>query len=346
MAASSPLSPASGAPLSAPRFWELRRLIYNLVLTAVALFWFMTAWSHYRTAVNWSAFGALLVLALLANVCYSAAYLAEIPIQQLAPRELWNRLRRALWIVGTVFAVLLESYWINDEIYPGVGQPAPDPIREMNAMWTPDIASNINFPAPLAVLGFLGAVIGLFLALGAAAIFLFARKPRLARRAALAIAAGAVVYLALLLGFSAASRTTTLARGQEKYFCEIDCHLAYSVVDVKTPSDGHYVITLRTRFDETTISPSRPKDAPLTPSPRQVRLVDSAGREYRPVSIEGTPLLTPLRPADSYTTQLEFDVPKGATGLRLLLNTTPGWPDHVVIGDENSWLHKKTYFSL
>jgi hypothetical protein len=103
---------------------------------------------------------------------------------------------------------------------------------------------------------------------------------------------------------------------------------------------------LRTRFDETTTSPNRPKEAPLTPSPREVRLVDSVGRQYVPVSTSGTPLLTPLKPADSYATQLEFNLPKGATSLRLLINTIPQWPDKLVIGDENSWLHKKTYFAL
>ena len=56
--------------------------------------------------------------------------------------------------------------------------------------------------------------------------------------------------------------------------------------------------------------------------------------------------MTPLKPAESYTTQLEFTVPKDATGLRLLLNTIPAWPDHLVIGDENSWGHRKTYFAL
>ena len=56
--------------------------------------------------------------------------------------------------------------------------------------------------------------------------------------------------------------------------------------------------------------------------------------------------MTPLRPAESYATELEFRVPKDASGLRLLLNTAPAWPDHLVIGDENSWMHKKTYFSL
>ena len=218
--------------------------------------------------------------------------------------------------------------------------------KESPTMWNAHIASNMNFPAPLAVLGFAAACGGLFLALAAALIFWFARKPKFARIAAFATAVGAAVYFALLFGFSAGSHETALARGQEKYFCEIDCHLAYSVVDVKTKPDGRYIITLRTRFDETTTSPSRPKDATLTPSPREVRLVDGVGHQYAPVSDAGTPLLTPLKPADSYTTQLEFNLPKDATGLRLLINTTPGWPDHVVIGDENSWLHKKTYFAL
>jgi hypothetical protein len=160
---------------------------------------------------------------------------------------------------------------------------------------------------------------------------------------------GLALYFALLIGFSLSSHANTLSRGQEKHFCEIDCHLAYSVVDVKTRTDAvsnEYVVTLRTRFDETTTSPQRPQEAALTPSPREVRLIDSAGREYAPVSGSGTSLMTPLTPAGSYTTQLEFSVPKDATGLRLLLNTAPAWPDHLVIGDENSWGHKKTYFAL
>jgi hypothetical protein len=213
-------------------------------------------------------------------------------------------------------------------------------------MWNAPIASNMNFPAPLAVLGFLAACGGLVLAGGSALIFWFARKPKFARVAAVAIGTGAVVYFALLFGFSAGSHETALARGQEKYFCEIDCHLAYSVVDVKTHPDGRYLVTLRTRFDETTTSPSRPKDATLTPSPREERLVDSSGHKYAPVTTAGVPLLTPLKPADSYITKLEFNLPKEATGLRLLIKTAPQWPDYVVIGDENSWLHKKTYFAL
>jgi hypothetical protein len=182
-------------------------------------------------------------------------------------------------------------------------------------MWSAHIASNTNFPAPLAVLGFVGACCGLFLAAASSLILWFARKPKFARLTALAIGTGAVVYFGLLFGFSAGSHETAVARGQEKYFCEIDCHLAYSVVDVKTQPAGHCVITLRTRFDETTTSPRRPKDATLTPSPREVRLMDGAGHDYAPVIVGGTPLLTPLKPGESYTTQLEFNVPQEGSGM-------------------------------
>jgi hypothetical protein len=311
------------------------------------------SWPHFRPALTLDALAAMGILALLANLCYSAAYLADVPLQLVLPSTSWRRSRWTLWVLGTLFAILLENYWIADEIYPSVNEGAPHFFQGTDAMWTYTIASNMNFPAPLAVLGFVAASVGLFLALASILILWFSGKPphksKFARIAASTIAAGAVVYFALLFGFSTASRATTLARGQEKYFCEIDCHIAYSVVDVNTQPYANsirYRITLRTRFDETTTSPNRPKDAPLTPSPREVRLIDSVGREYAPLSTHGTPLPTPLKPADSYTTELEFTVPKETASLKLLINTLPAWPDRVVIGDENSLLHKKTYFAL
>jgi hypothetical protein len=211
--------------------------------------------------------------------------------------------------------------------------------------------TNMNFPAPLAVVAFLAAIAALVLALASAAIACFARKPKFARTCLLAVSAGAALYLVLLLGFSLASHPQLLTRSQEKYFCEIDCHLAYSLLDVKTApsaSSTHFLVTIRTRFDETTTSPSRPKDATLTPSPRTIVLLDPSGHQYAPIATQGTPLLTPLKPSDSYTTELTFDLPPTADPktLRLLITTTPAWPDHVVIGDENSLLHHKTYFAL
>ncbi len=216
-------------------------------------------------------------------------------------------------------------------------------------MWHLGINSNMNFPAPVAAVGFLAACCATLLSLCALAMAAFVRKRQIAQLTLLIVAGGAFVYLGLLFGFSLGSRDHLLAQGEEKYFCEIDCHLAYSVLHVNTkPSGGstQYTIALRTRFDETTISSQRPKDAPLTPSPRTVQLIDSRGVLYSPDATGETPLITPLIPGQSYTTELSFRIPPNAHGLRLLVTTTPQWPDRVVIGDENSWLHKKTYFAL
>jgi hypothetical protein len=209
--------------------------------------------------------------------------------------------------------------------------------------------SNMNFPAPLAALGFLAACGGVALLSIGTFVALFVRKPKVARSLFLSAASIAVAYLGLVCIFSLVSSGRILARGQEEYFCEIDCHLAYSVTDVKPLPDGastRYIVTLRTRFDETTISNMRPKDAPLSPSPRSVQLIDAPGNTYPIESLEGVPLTTSLIPGESYTTRLTFRVPPGAQGLRLLIRTTPQWPDHFVIGDENSLLHQKTYLSL
>lgn len=333
----------------ATRFWEPQRLWYNVALLMIVALWMIFTWPHFRPAMNLAALGKMTVLALLANLCYCAGYVAELFMQPIVPKAYLRRLRWAVWIAGILLAIVLSNYWIADEIYPDVSQDTAALVAARGITGSVTRASNMNFPAPLAVLGFLGACIGLFLAIAAVLIFWLARKPRFARYAAVTIGAGAVIYFGLLLGFSAGSHDNMLVRGQEKYFCEIDCHLAYSVIDLKTLTESgsnNYVVTLRTRFDETSTSPNRPKDAPLMPSPREVRLIDSDGREYDPVATSGASLMTPLKPAESYTTQLEFKVPKDASGLRLLLNTAPAWPDRLVIGDENSWGHKKTYFAL
>jgi hypothetical protein len=212
----------------------------------------------------------------------------------------------------------------------------------------PGMHSNMNFPAPVAVLGFLAAVGGLFLGLLTLLVLLSLHKIKWARWIGTLAGAGAIVYCGLLFGFSLGSREVTLPPGQEKYFCELDCHLAYSVRAIREEiSNGRrqLLVTLRTRFDETTTAPWRPKDLPLTPNPRQVLLLDHQGRTYSPATMTGVPLTRALIPAQSYETELVFPLPADASQLRLLL-TSPGWEEHLLIGSENSLGHKKTYLAL
>lgn len=100
------------------RFWETRRIAYNLALLAVTAYWLLESWPHFRPALTLHSLPPLMILAGLANVCYSAAYFVDIPFQLSASGSAWRRRRWALWLAGMLFAILLASYWISDEIYP------------------------------------------------------------------------------------------------------------------------------------------------------------------------------------------------------------------------------------
>jgi hypothetical protein len=122
-------SPALGQPPSgsfgsifanAVRFWEPRRILYNLALTAVVLNWLVSTWPHFRPVFNLHSLLLLAILAALANVCYCAAYFVDVPMQYSAPSSVWMNGRWGLWLVGTLLAVMLANYWIADEIYPYV----------------------------------------------------------------------------------------------------------------------------------------------------------------------------------------------------------------------------------
>jgi hypothetical protein len=104
----------------AVRFWEPRRVVYNFVLTTVVAVWLVTTWPHFRVAMNLASLLLLSVLALIANACYCAAYLLDIPLQRSSVGSAWRSRRWGLWLAGTLFAVVLANYWIVDEIYPFV----------------------------------------------------------------------------------------------------------------------------------------------------------------------------------------------------------------------------------
>lgn len=98
-------------------YWERRRILYNLLLAAVVIIWVVATWPHFRPAFAWPDLGALLVLAMFANLCYCAAYLADLPMQYSSLRDFWRRWRWGLLAIGTLFAIVLTNYWIADEIY-------------------------------------------------------------------------------------------------------------------------------------------------------------------------------------------------------------------------------------
>lgn len=112
-----PSSPLRESFKDAIRYWEPRRLVYNLVLSGVTVAWVAGTWPHFRAALTLSTLPPMAALALVANACYCAAYLVDIPFQRSSLGAIWKRRRWGLWLMGTLFAIVLASYWIADEIY-------------------------------------------------------------------------------------------------------------------------------------------------------------------------------------------------------------------------------------
>ena len=202
-------------------------------------------------------------------------------------------------------------------------------------------------------------VLSLLTALGAAA----ARR-KFAALAAGGLAAGiAAGYACVLLGVGWMSGERILAPGQWKYFCEADCHIAYTVDGVSAePAGGaaegstaasrsRVLVRLKTWFDENSIAKFR-GNGPLRPEARSVVLVDANGQRYAAEAgaeagggSESTSMSTPLRPGESYITLLTFDVPGGARDLRLLV-TDVDPASRFIIDHENSPLHGKILLRL
>src|SRR4051812_34295266 len=219
------------------------------------------------------------------------------------------------------------------------------------------IHTNVDFPAPLVAALFVGLVAGWIVLLTVWFVASWRQMPSLARWTMRLAVGGSILYLGLLYGFSWKSKEKTLARGAEKYFCELDCHLAYSVVDVQQPKawtaeaggasasiDRTWDITLRTRFDQSSISKTRGMGL-LTPNPRTVEVVGGDGKVFRPAGTRGADLMQPLKPGESYVTHLLFQLPTDVKEPRLLIREGV-WMSQVGIGSENSPGHRKTYFQL
>jgi hypothetical protein len=208
---------------------------------------------------------------------------------------------------------------------------------------------NFQGSAMLSVMAFAGTVL-LLIALACVAGYLAARgRMAGATRAGIAAAAVAGVYGLALVGFSAAAGERTVNAGGWKYFCELDCHLAYSVDGVEHPAspasaETTEVVNLRVRFDPGTVGPQRGSQ-PLRPSPRRVRLLASDGRTYSPSAEARGKLERALRPGESAVIPLAFRLPAGARGERLLL-TSASPETRLLIGHENSFFHPRTAFRL
>jgi hypothetical protein len=93
------------------RFWEPRRLIYNAVLAAIVLMYFATNYPASKAQRTPDSAQGIFILAVLANVAYCAAYLPDIFAQISGYRELWQKYRWILFVIGVLFAGIITRFF-------------------------------------------------------------------------------------------------------------------------------------------------------------------------------------------------------------------------------------------
>ena len=102
------------------RYWEMHRIVYNLTLAAVVTIPMAASWPQIRNRISFELLLGLSVLAVLANVCYCAAYVVDLPMQLSAHAAVWRRWRWLLWLFGVLFGAALAWFWTGDEILPAL----------------------------------------------------------------------------------------------------------------------------------------------------------------------------------------------------------------------------------
>lgn len=93
------------------RYWEPRRVLYNAVLSAIVITYFVLALPGSKRVLTVDFFLSLFILAVLANVAYCAAYVVDIFAQYSGLRELWQRFRWVLLLIGVTFGGVITRFF-------------------------------------------------------------------------------------------------------------------------------------------------------------------------------------------------------------------------------------------
>lgn len=184
-------------------------------------------------------------------------------------------------------------------------------------------------------------LIGTVAATGAliVASFLAAVRGRWRHAKRFAVSAGAAVggYLVLLLVVSFLSRERVISLHSGKKFCGADCDLSLAVDSAERVGD-RYLLRVKVQSSAARVT--------MTPSAPTALLVDEQGRVYTGSDeLDPQAFARPVGPGESYIKTLVYRVPAEVRSPRVWLQEG-GWITRIVIGDEGSFLHKKTLIAL
>jgi hypothetical protein len=94
------------------RYWEPRRLLYNLALFAVVIAHFYVSWPNSKAFITQNTFYGFFFLAVLANIAYCASYAVDLFVQFAGLSETWSRWRWSLLVIGIIFAAVISHFFM------------------------------------------------------------------------------------------------------------------------------------------------------------------------------------------------------------------------------------------
>lgn len=160
-----------------------------------------------------------------------------------------------------------------------------------------------------------------------------------------------IFYGAMLVGTSLLSEEKTLDLNEPKEFCGfyLDCHMHTTVTSVrkaktigdKAAKGEFYIVTVKVF--------SNAKAATLGFGGLKLHVIDADGRRYphSPEVEKGDPWFTrPVPAGGSFEREVVFDLPVNVHNPRLDMHDDQSLFEKVLIGDEDSILHKRNYFKL
>ena len=100
------------------KFWEPRRVIYNSVLAVIVIVYFAVGYPFSKSVISVDFALGLFLLAVAANVAYCAAYLVDVFVQASGFREVWQRSRWILFVIGTTFAAIITRFMAMGMFHP------------------------------------------------------------------------------------------------------------------------------------------------------------------------------------------------------------------------------------
>jgi hypothetical protein len=101
------------------KYWERLRIVYNIVLGFIVIVFIVFGMYSDKETNYLQAVFSLFIMAVVANVLYTSAYVPDIFVQLSDYQHTWRKYRWILFLIGLVFAAM-NTIKISSIMFVGI----------------------------------------------------------------------------------------------------------------------------------------------------------------------------------------------------------------------------------